>query len=386
MQNEIDEMNMNMINDLPEEILVMIMNHSCQTPKDYMNFKLINQRCLEMVDNLDHLYINQNKHYVEEVYELCRRNTSLKTFDWLFRNDIMFTLNNVKHLIINNRIDVLQHGLKYHHFLELLFNRFYMNVDTQNDIFSIGESLNPLMVAAENNHIAIVRLLIERNGISNPYTRLIPQLFEISIKYNHKNLLNYLICNHIERVEKKISDKLLSIIYRIENCEDILFNLVLNRKVKIESKHLQALVAKHYNQLFKYIYHHMGWINSSITFKMNLLSGCLSSNNIDGFTFIFDQLKDTISRKEVVKLLFDNKYGNFYNGKTEIIYHVVNNYLNYIDKDSLLLSTCIMNDIGETTVIQLVDNGYCFNDEDMKVVLEHRRFKLLEKMCQLRSD
>jgi len=129
----------------------------------------------------------------------------------------------------------------------------------------------------------------------------------------------------------------------------------------------------------------MGWINSSITFKMNLLSGCLSSNNIDGFTFIFDQLKDTISRKEVVKLLFDNKYDNFYNGKTEIIYHVVNNYLNYIDKDSLLLSTCIMNDIGETTVIQLVDNGYCFNDEDMKVVLEHRRFKLLEKMCRVKN-
>ena len=375
-----------MLDDLPEEILVMIMNHSCQTPKDYMNFKLINQLCLEMVDNLDHLYINQNKHYVEEVYELCRRNTSLKTFDWLFRNDIMFTLNNVKHLIINNRIDVLQHGLKYHHFLELLFNRFYMNVDTQNDIFSIGESLNPLMVAAENNHIFIVKLLLEKNEISgNPYIRLIPELLEISIKYNHKKLLNYLICNHIERVEKKISDKLLSIIYRIENCEDILFHLVLNIKVKIESKHLQAILTNNYNQLFTYIYHHMGWINSSITFKMNLLSGCLSSNNIDGFTFIFDQLKDTISRKEVVKLLFDNKYDNFYNGKTEIIYHVVNNYLNYIDKDSLLLSTCIMNDIGETTVIQLVDNGYCFNDEDMKVVLEHRRFKLLEKMCRVKN-
>ena len=370
-----------MLDDLPEEILVMIMNHSCQTPKDYMNFKLINQRSSFIVSNLEHLFINQNKHYVEEVYELCCRNTSLKTFDWLFRNDIMFTLNNVKHLIINNRIDVLQHGLKYHHFLELLFNRFYMNVDSQNDLFSIVESLNPLMVAAENNHIFIVKLLLEKNEIRNPYIRLIPELLEISIKYNHKNLLNYLICNHIERVEKKISEKFLSIIYRIENCEDILFNLVLNRKVKIESKHLQAILTNNYNQLFKYIYHHMGWINTSITFKMNLLSGCLSSNNIDGFTILFEEIKDIISRKEVIKLLFDNKYDNFYNGKKDIIYHIVNNYLNYIDKDSKLLSTCIMNDIGENTMIQLVEDKYHFKEEDMKVVLEHRHFKLLEKMC-----
>jgi hypothetical protein len=370
-----------MLDDLPEEILTVIMNHSCQRPKDYMNFKLINQRSSFIVGNLEHLFINDGNQYEEELDELCRRGPSLKTIDWYFKNDVTFTLKNVKRLIINNRIDILQHGLKYHPFLELLFNRFYMNVDSQNDIFSIVESLNPLMVAAENNHIFIVKLLLEKNEIRNPYIRLIPELLEISIKYNHKNLLNYLICNHIERVEKKISEKFLSIIYRIENCEDILFNLVLNRKVKIESKHLQAILTNNYNQLFKYIYHHMGWINTSITFKMNLLSGCLSSNNIDGFTILFEEIKDIIPRKEFVKLLFGNRNDNFYNGKKDIIYHIVNNYLHYIDKDSKLLSTCIMNDIGENTMIQLVEDKYHFKEEDMKVVLEHRHFKLLEKMC-----
>jgi len=115
---------------------------------------------------------------------------------------------------------------------------------------------------------------------------------------------------------------------------------------------------------------------------MNLLSDCLSSNNIDGFTFLFDQLKDTISRKEFAKLLFDNRNDNFYNGKTDIIYHLVNNYLNYIDKDSRLLSICIINDIGEDTMIQLVEQKYCFKDHDMKVVLDNHQFKLLEKMCR----
>jgi len=144
-----------MLDDLPEEILTVIMNHSCQRPKDYMNFKLINQRSSFIVGNLEHLFINDGNQYEEELDELCRRDTSLKTIDWYFKNDVTFTLKNVKRLIINNRIDILQHGLKYHHFLELLFNRFYMNVDSQNDIFSIVESLNPLMVAAENNHIFI---------------------------------------------------------------------------------------------------------------------------------------------------------------------------------------------------------------------------------------
>jgi hypothetical protein len=379
MSNEMD-----LINDLPEEILSVIMNHSCQTPKDYMEFKRINRRSSLIVGNLEHLFINDENQYSEELDELCRRYTSLKTFDWYFKNDITFTLKNVKRIIINNRGDVLQHGLKYPHFLELLFNRFYMNVDSQNDIFSIVESLNPLIVAAENNHIFIVKLLIEKNEISNPYIRLIPELLEISIKYNHKNLLNYLICNHIELVEKKISDKLISIIYRIENCEDILFHLVVNNRVKIESKHLQGLVTKHYNQLFKYIYNHMGWIQTSITFKMNLLSGCLSSNNIDGFTILFEEIKDLITRKEIAKLLFGNRNEDFYNGKTEIIYHLVNNYLNYIDNDSGLLRNCIMNDIEENTMVQLVGDGFHFKEEDMKVVLENNQFRLLEKMCQMK--
>ena len=379
-----------MINDLPEEILSVIMNHSCQTPREYMNFKLINQRCSLMVCNLEHLFANdknknKNEEELEDLDELCRRNTSLKTFDWYFKNDITFTLKNVKNLIINNRVNVIGHGLKYHDFSELLFNRF-LNVDSQNDIFSIVESLNPLIVAAENNRIGIVRLLIDKNEIkSSLYIRLLPELLEISIKYNHKNLLNYLICNHIEQIEKKISSKLVSLIYRIENCEDILFHLVLNRKVKIESKHLQAILTNNYNQLFKYIYNRDEWIYSSISFKMNLLSSCIPSNNSNGLAFLFDQIKETISREEFSKLFFDNRNDNFYNGKTEIIYHVVNNYLNYVDKSSRLLSICIRSDIEENTMIQLVDNGFCFNDEDMKVVLEHGHFKLLEKMCRVKN-
>ena len=372
-----------MLNDLPEEILVMIMNLSCQRPTDYIDFKRINKRCLMMVDKLEHLYINHTNYYDEEINDICNRNTSIQTFDWLFKNDVTFTLKNVKSLIINNRIDVLQHGLKYHHFLELLFNRFYLNVDSQNDIFSIVESINPLIVAAENNHIFIVKLLIEKKDeISNPYIRLIPELLEISIKFNHKKLLNYLIYNHIDRIEKKISSKLLSIIYRIENCEDILFHLVVNKIVKIEAKHLQATLINNYNRLFKYIYLREGWIQSSISFKMNLLSDCISSNNIDGFTFIFDFIKDTISEKKFNKLLFDRN-DNFYNGKTDIIYHLVNNYLKYIDKKSTLLGICITNGIGENTMIQLVENMFHFNEEDMKLVLENQQFALLEKMCRV---
>jgi len=366
-----------MINEIPDEILSIIMNYSCQTPQDYMGFKLINRRCSSIVNQLEHLFIGTDTSFDKDIYYLSHRRVSLETFDWYLKNDVIFTLENVKCLIINNRIDLLRHGIEYPHFLELLFNRFYIH--SNDNISTIDGSLNPLIIAAENNHIRIIKLLIEQKISGNPYPHLIPELFEMSIKYNHKNLLNYLICEHMKLIDKKIYDKLISILYRIDNCEDILFHIVLMGE-KIESKHIQAIVVNHYNRLFKYIYHRDGWNGSNILFKMNLLSDCISSNNIDGFTFIFDHIKDIISRKEVTKLIFDNRNDNFYHGKSETIYNLVNNYLNYIDKESKLISICIMNDIDETTMIHLVECGFHFKECDMKLVLENRKFNLLGVM------
>ena len=369
-----------MINDLPEEILVMIMNLSCQRPSDYIDFKRINKRCSTIIETVDHSYLNKRINCEEEINDFCSRNTSVSTFDWFFRNDIVFTLNNIKLLIINDRLDVLQQGNKYDSFSEKLFQRFYMNhVENKNDIFSIVESINPLIIAAENNRIGIIRMLLLGQKQAH-YTRLLPELLEISIKYTHENLLSYLIIHHMPVVERKIQDKLLPIIYRIKNCEEILFYLLKNMKVKIKiyPKHLHGFISANYNKIFKYVYKCTDYDNA---FKMELVSSCLSENNIDIFSFIFDEIKGTLFKKES-SLLFE-KPDMFYTGKKELLYHILNNYSSYIGVESKLLRTCILNGIDETTICKFVDLGYHFLKCDMKLVLENQHFALLEIMCRV---
>jgi hypothetical protein len=367
-----------MLNDLPEEIIIMIINASCQRPTDYIDFKRINKRCSSIIETIDNSYIHKINDYEEEINNFCSRNTSVSTFDWFFRNDIVFTLKNMKLLIINDRLDVLQQGNKYNYFSETLFHRLYMNhVENKNDIFSIVESINPLIIAAENNRIGIIRMLLAQKQAQ--YPRLLPELLEISIKYTHENLLSYLIVNHLPVVERKIQDKLLPIIYRIKNCEEILFYLLKNIKVKIKiyPKHLFGFISANYNKIFKYVYRSTEYDNA---FKMELVSRCLSDNNIDIFSFIFDEIKETLFEKES-SLLFE-KQDTFYTGKKELLYHILNNYSSYIGIESKLLRTCILNGIDETTICKFVDLGYHFKKCDMKLVLENQQFALLEKMCR----
>src|SRR6056300_1121539 len=67
--------------------------------------------------------IKIKKERSERLEELCKKNTSTETFKWLIKNNIFFSLSNIKTLIINNRIDVIKCCFFYKDFLDLLFNR-----------------------------------------------------------------------------------------------------------------------------------------------------------------------------------------------------------------------------------------------------------------------
>ena len=145
-----------------------------------------------------------------------------------FKNKIQFSLKNIRNLIIYNRVDVFTTGLTDQHFYKIIFNRFYIHLDTQNDIFSFIESQNPLIIAGIHNRIGIIKILLMNKDSKNPYLNIITVLLDISIKHNHKNLLSYLIINHFSSIEDSIQRKLIKIIYRISRCEDILFYLMIN--------------------------------------------------------------------------------------------------------------------------------------------------------------
>ena len=102
---------------------------------------------------------------------------------------------------MNNRYDIFIDGLTYEHFLKIIFNRFYMYVEQDNDIFTLTDTKNPLILAGIYNRKEIIKILLQgKPGIPNPYIDIIPSLFNISIKYSHKNILSYLIINFYENI------------------------------------------------------------------------------------------------------------------------------------------------------------------------------------------
>ena len=367
-----------MLNDIPDEILRYIINKSCNNPKDYIYFKNINKRCFNIITSFENLYQGKENTYENEINDLCIKQTSIKDFEWLFKNDVIFTLQNIKQLIIHNRVDVFKKGLFYSTFLDILFNRFYIPSSNIEDIFTIVEINNPLLVAGTYNRIEIIKLLVEKSTIGNPYINCIPSLLDLSIKYNKKNLLSYLIINQPEEITKNIDNRLLSIIHRIQNCEDILFHLFINKKIKLYSKHIDGLIIKHYNALFKYWYK----TKNKSNYNRGYLSQCVAHNNVELFNFIFEKHKNTISKLDFSNILFENRRSENYLDKKLFIYNLLNNYREYIDKDSILVNICILNDIEEQSIIQLIHEGYTYNHDDMVTVLKRNQILLLEKMCR----
>ena len=190
--------------------------------------------------------------------------------------------------------------------------------------------------------------------------------------------------NQINVVKEGINDKLLSIIHRIDNCEDILFYLIINKKIEISSKHLQGIILKNYNSLFKYWYknEYKDGIHN-YTFSLTLLSNCIVYNNSEIFNILFEDNKKNISKEEFTKLLFDNRDEDLYINRNEFIHNLLNNYLNYIKKDSNLIHICILSNMEDEIIIHLVNDGYLFTYEDMEIILKNRKVKVLEEMCQV---
>tara|TARA_B100000575_G_C23114070_1_gene643821 strand:+ start:383 stop:1492 length:1110 start_codon:yes stop_codon:yes gene_type:complete len=363
-----------MLNELPDEIITMIINKSCSRPSDYLCLCNINKRFLSIINNYRDLYDNKTSDYEEDINNVCLRKTNIKTFDWLFKNKVKLTLENIKYLIIHNRYDVLKRGLLCKDFVNVLFNRFYIHIENPStyDIFSFIEIKNPLLIAGIHNRIEIIKLLLENNDKTNPYLNMISNLLDISIKYSHKNLLSYLIIFHFHLIKENIQRKLNTIIYRINNCEDILFHLMINKQITLTPKHFYGIISMEYNSFFETYYDKLENNNACL----GLLGECIDTNNIVIFNYII-QRNQKLSSNEFTKMVFTNRR----KVQKDFIYNLINNYIDLFELDCPLINICILNDIESDLIIDLIQKNYLFNEEDMKIVLEKKDIYLLEKMC-----
>jgi len=368
-----------MLDLLPNDVLQMIVDHYdySDDPLSYYGLRFVNKTFHEIITSKKKLYplkyeYDRYSKTHEKINKLCCTKTSVRTFQWLMNNNIFFSLVHIRNLIMKNRIDVLRAGTKYLGFIDVLFNRFHIH--DFNCFFTYSDSTSPLIVAGTYNKIEIIKLLLECSSYGNPYLKGIGALFELSLKHGHKNLLSYLVNNHSLKIKDKLNIKINTIIQRFDDVEDLLYHLVLSKKIKISHKLLSGLISKDkYNDLFIYCFlnDHVGKID-----RMNLFVQTILYNNYEIFNFLLSEDRIELNNHRFSHLLIENIEHKPI--KKEFIYNLLNNHINQLNRDISLIRIGIDNDIDEKEIEQLVINGFYYSYEEMETVLEKKNMTLLK--------
>ena len=403
-----------MITTLPNEIIISIVNMNAGLSNGYHSFmevdireilklRNINTEFRALIDSISNLWdFKNNMNGLPEVYynrvyrektlkwsdykygsrrsideqftELCQKNASKESVEWLFRNNIFLSLKNIKYLIINNRIDIIKMSLLYEENQKIIFNRFHLGeiLDKQNDILSSKGVLHPLIIAGNNGMVEIIDLLLNfKKGIFN---KEIPKLLDISIKYNYEKLLSYLVVNYYNIISNHLQNKLSAIINRVENCQGLLFYLMNSNKIKVSQKLLIGCINQAYTDLFKFCYE-KHYINDNE--NIDLMKECIHYNNVEILNYLMNDKKCKITPE---------KFSFYFLKKRtytpSFISNIVNYHRTYIKKSSNIIHLSIKYEIHELLIRELVYNNYKYTNEEMKMAIDLNKYSLVEDMCK----
>lgn len=375
-----------MIDLLPKEIVENILNqfNYDNDPFKYYDLRYVNSLFNQIVMSKTRMYphlpfkYDKRTNISQRINNLCCKKTSVETFEWIMKNGISFHLHHIRNLIMKNRLDVLKVGARYLDFLDVLFNRFYLN--DFSDLFTFSDSTSPLIIAGTYNKVEIVKFLVESSNYGNPYLSGIGALFELSIKHTHRNLLSYLINKHYEKIKDKLDIKIYQIIQRFNNIEDILFFLVLTKRIDINQRFLAVLIVKKkYNDLFIFCFLKI-FKSKKFLDTENLLSQCILYNNYDIFNFLLSEDRLKINNSRFTFLLVDNMDSKKINN--EFIFNLINNYKNKLTNDISIIKICLENNFDEDFIIKLVNDNLYYSLEEIEIVLKTKNIKLLKLMVE----
>jgi len=365
-----------MFHTLPNEIINTIFLENQFKPIDLINVMCVNHTLKSIVNEYTNLY-NINYQISDDddknMSLLCSKKKPLSIFQWLLKNNYQFSLGNIKNIIKYNRIDVIKEGLNYENFKKIIYNRFYIysthDFITEN-MNNIKEYENPLIIAGLYNRITIIKLILNYQTKKYDFPRQQVTLLDIAIKYSHKNLINYLIYNHYDALKHIINSKINHIISRVNNCEDLLFYLILNNKITITHKLLNSCIIADYNELFNYLYSKVHYKN-----QLFLLKSSIDNNNVK----IFDTLinDNSLSSENFTNILLSRS-----NYKKEFILNIINNYRFMIDKEKRFINLCIDTEINDEIIIELIHLEYFYDLYEVKSVMEKENVKLLKELVK----
>ena len=370
------------MNDLPYEIYDCILSNlkhnlviNIINLSKFYKLRIINKSFKNYIDNVDDLiYFRVND--IDMIFNRLCRIGYIKNFEWLFNNNLYLSINNINNLIIHYRGDVIKLLVKYNNLKDILFNRFNLfSVNESLDIISLTKSNNPLVTSGmvfnkKTTNLDVIKLLLDKDIINNPYIHQIPSLFITAIKYNNIVVIKYLVTHYYNNISH-YSYRLINYMMQSNNNEDLYFYLVQNNKINITDQYLINCIRKKYNDLFIFSYEK---INKNCDYRY-LISKMYENNNLELFRYLMKNT-DNIDFLYIVNNMLCHKK------MFDYISLLLNEYFDKLNKDSDFIKLCLNNCIEKTVIKHLVDVGFKITIDDIRTCLDMEDIRLVEHLSK----
>lgn len=344
---------------LPEDIFdIIFRNILCNEPHKIYNLRRINKKFKFIIDDVENNYKDKyyNKTNISNIFNhlvYVNIDWNIKTFKWLFKNNVYLTFNNFSNIVRYNRLDVLKESVKYKENSNILFDTEKYNILTFGDHSRLVKEKSPLIIAGKNKYINVINFLLENSDINNPYTRQVDILIDSMINDNNVNMIKYMFDNYYYKIiGKKLTG--LKVLKGLTNKEDLILHLIETKKVFINNDFIITSLYKNY------------------------INVCLLSYDLfEGNLLIPNEHVRLIMENTNEKLLskFIKKYPNYFNyvldflkksfTSKEVFMFIFNNYMKWIDVDYPLIEIYLNYDGNYFTIKQLVDYNYLVTKESI---------------------
>ena len=238
---------------LPDELLNNIFYNLLDLEPDKLYLlRGINKKFKFLVDNIENNYNdNYNEIKIGNIinHMLYKdKNWNIKTFNWLFKNNIKITFNNITNIIRNNRLDVLRLSIKLPINSKVIFDNDRYNILSFGDNIRLIKDNSPLIVAGLNNNKDIIDFLLSNKSLKNPFIRQIDILIDVLIDLNNKELIKHLFVSYYDKmIGKQLTS--LKVLKNMNDCEDLILYLLDNGKICINNDMLLSSITKNYTKV-----------------------------------------------------------------------------------------------------------------------------------------
>ena len=348
---------------LPDELNETIIYHIQADPIQLYHLQYVNGyflKCIKWIKNYP--FNNYDKTRINTfINELCCKQTPLQTFLWLFQNNIKFNQVQINNLIRYNRIHIIKHGMIHNNFIDVLFSK------NQYHNFWSHKETYPLFVAGKYGRLEIIQLLLDLNKYNNPNFNHIYLLFNVCINLRNKSIIKYLVINHYDILKKH--KHFTHDLFNLHNIEDILFYLLLSKKINISEQLFHECIKYDYKEVFTYCWKQ--YIDKKNLPYEDFILQCFHYNR----KFIVCFLINNYQLHHSILIEYKKNLNH------ELIYYMINNHIDIFHRSSELIKIAIHLQLSYECIETLIKEKFIYGFNELQLTLDYKNLQLLKLLC-----